>query len=89
MPDPSIPGGGGGGGSTSQQPEKASSTVPLAMSDETISLEEMQDRMEGILDARLSQSTNRQTQDSVAFTNFLQACLPSLSKEIFYSSSLT
>ena len=38
--------------------------------------------MEGILDARLSWS-NRQIQESVAFTNFPQSCLPSLSEEIF------
>ncbi len=46
------------------------------------SLEEMQDRMEGILDARFSE-TSQQAKESQAFTTFLQACLPSLSEDLF------
>ncbi len=53
------------------------------MPDESMSLDEMQDRMDRILDARLSQSANQQDRESLAFTNFLHECLPSLFKEIF------
>ena len=59
-----------------------STNIPLATTDDNVSLEEMEDRMEGILDARLSQ-TDRQTKESLAFTNFLHTCLPSLSEDIF------
>ena len=73
--DASVPGSG--------HPGSASSTVSVGMADEDTTLDDMQDRMERILDARLSQSSDQQARESLAFTNFLHECLPSMSPVIF------
>ncbi len=63
-------------------PKKASASSTAVRAEGNESLEAMQDRMEGILDARLSE-TSQQAKESQAFTTFLQACLPSFSEDIF------
>ncbi len=64
-------------------PGSMSSTVSAGMPDENITLDQMQDRMERILDARLSQSSNKQERESLAFTSFLHECLPDMTPVIF------